>query len=71
MQRNIDRTDMGLQIKSARTIQGLKQEDLARIVGVSQASVCRWERGHYAPHGNVRAAVATALDTTLDKLFSA
>lgn len=30
-------------IKSHRTQKGLSQKDLAELVGVSEATVCRWE----------------------------
>jgi transcriptional regulator with XRE-family HTH domain len=67
--RSVDYVEVGLRIKSARKHSGLKQKDLARLLGVTQASICRWECGHNGPHPLCRTAVAEALGLTVDELF--
>jgi len=42
----------------------LSQDDLARLLGVSYASVNRWENGHSGPIGTVL-EVYRALDTAI------
>lgn len=40
----------GEKVKALREeLGGLSQEELARLLGVSAATVNRWERGHFAP----------------------
>lgn len=40
---------------------GLNQSDMARLAGVTPASICRWEAGKRAPSGPSAAAYAKAL----------
>lgn len=52
------------QISRTRSQLGLSQEQMARVLGVSFASVNRWEGGHSAPTGSILdlySALATAL----------
>lgn len=40
----------GEKIKALREeMGGISQEDLARLLGVSVATINRWEKGHHAP----------------------
>ncbi len=38
-----------------RQAHNMSQEDLARLIGTSVFSICRWERGkHYPAQGNIK-----------------
>jgi transcriptional regulator with XRE-family HTH domain len=41
--------DVGTEIKVARIIAGMKQQEVADLMGVSQVAVSRWERGEIKP----------------------
>ena len=45
--------DVGIEIKVARIRAGMKQMDVAALMGVSQAVVSRWERGGLKPPEDV------------------
>lgn len=55
-------TAAGTRIKNARKRKGLLQIDVARELGTTQATVCRWERGVYLPAWPMRAPLAELLD---------
>lgn len=61
---------MGIQIKERREELGMTQEELSRKSGVSRQTISAIETGKY---GNILvgtlAAIALALDTTVDKIF--
>lgn len=63
----MDDTRLGLLFRAVRLHLRLRQEDVARLAGVSQSSVSRIERGHIAslPLSVVR-AVASVLEIRLD-----
>ena len=42
--------DFGVLLRNSRRAAGLSQEDAARQVGVTAATLNRWERGHHRPH---------------------
>ena len=44
---------MQIDIKAARVSAGLTQRDAAKMLGVTQASLCRWERGEREPRLSV------------------
>jgi len=52
----------------ARTI---KQEDLARLVGVTQETISRAERGLQLPRSDVQIRIAAVLGASVDDLFPA
>lgn len=41
--------NVGTEIKVARIIAGMKQQEVADLMGVSQVAVSRWERGEIKP----------------------
>jgi transcriptional regulator with XRE-family HTH domain len=63
----VNDTQLGTLFRAVRIHLRLRQEDVARLAGVSQSSVSRIERGHMAslPLGVVR-AVAAVLEIRLD-----
>ena len=64
-------TELGRLFRAVRIHLHLRQEDVARLAGISQSSVSRIERGHLAtlPHVVVR-AVAGVLEIRLDTVPS-
>lgn len=47
--------DFGLAIAWARNAKGVNQAELARAVGVSTTTICKWERGHSMPRAGALA----------------
>ena len=60
---------IGERIKAARKVKGLSQEDLGDLLGVSFQAVSSWETGKFIPDSDHLAALAKALDLSLDALF--
>ena len=56
---------------AARMWAGLTQADLAAIVGSSRDTISSLERGTSIPSVTLALAIARALDTDVEKLFSA
>ncbi len=59
----------GENVRSCRERQGLKQESLAREVGVTQAMLCQVEKGIRTPSVAVAGEIARALGCTVDELL--
>ncbi|MFF8186614.1 helix-turn-helix transcriptional regulator [Microbacterium sp. NPDC016588] len=53
-------------IRTARLIGGLKQDDLARAVGVARSTVNEWEHGRSEPSASKMFAIARATGQSLD-----
>ena len=51
-----------------RQAKGMKQWQLAEAIGVKQESVAQWETGKTSPKFERLAAIADALDCTIDDL---
>ena len=65
------RTLVGDRIRKARRAKdNMSQEKLAEILGVSFQAVSGWESGNYFPDPEHLAALAKALDLSLDALFA-
>ncbi len=60
---------IGERIKAARKVKGLSQEDLGDLLDVSFQAVSSWETGKFIPDSDHLAALAKALDLSLDALF--
>ena len=60
---------MGLNLKIARSKKGIKQEDLSRIVGISQNTLCGIERGKVDPRRSIMINLSKALDVPVQELF--
>ena len=59
------RKAMGESIRAMRTAQGLEQEQLAQIAGITTANVRRVEAGKYAVDIDVLNKIAVALNAEL------
>ena len=57
------------QMKIARIELDLKQEDLAKIVGVTRQTIGMIESGNYNPSLNLCISICKALNKTLNDLF--
>ena len=60
---------VGAAVRAQRDLRGLKQEDLAQIVGLSRASVANIEGGRQAVPIHMLAEIAEALGTTCAELL--
>lgn len=56
-------------IRKRREMAGIRQEDLANILGVDRSAVGKWETGENNPRFELLPALARALDCTIDELF--
>lgn len=56
-------------MKIARIEWDMKQEDLARAVGVTRQTIGMIESGNYNPSLNLCVSICKALGKTLDELF--
>lgn len=57
------------QMKIARIELDMKQEDLAKIVGVTRQTIGMIESGNYNPTLNLCISICKALNKTLNELF--
>ncbi|WOV83690.1 helix-turn-helix transcriptional regulator [Sporosarcina jeotgali] len=56
-------------VKIARIKVSMKQDELAKVTGVTRQTIGLIEKGDYNPSLNLCIALAKALDKTLDELF--
>lgn len=61
---------MPTRLKELREVKELSQEKLAEISGVSQSVITKAEQGRSVPNGEMLERLASALDCTIDYLFS-
>ena len=61
--------NIGKKIIDKRKEKGITQEDLAAYVGVSKASVSKWETGQSYPDITILPLLATFFDITVDELL--
>ena len=62
-------TGLGARIRSARTVAGLSQPELARRVGTTQSQIWAWEAEQKMPRLDSLALVATELGVSADWLL--
>lgn len=55
--------------KLARLQKGLRQVDLAKLVGVSESAVTKWETNRTRPRPEHREKIEKALGKPFDQLF--
>ena len=58
-----------LQMKSARVLQDMSQEELARAVGVTRQTISYIENGEYNPTLNLCRKICSVLNKSLEELF--
>lgn len=56
-------------IEEARKAKGLTQEQLAKLLGITQGAVAQWENGMTHPSFQMLPKVASALGVTVDELI--
>ena len=56
-------------LKQKREQQGITQEQLANLVGVSRQSIISIEKGHYVPTTVLALKLASALMATVEDVF--
>jgi transcriptional regulator with XRE-family HTH domain len=66
---NLIRFTLNAQIRELRKKRGLRQEDLASLVGVSKDTVTRWESGKREPGAEALKKLAVALETSIAYLM--
>ena len=64
-----DMSDLGKRLEKARVLAGLKQEELAEKVGVTQQAISRIEEGKTKNPRNLK-AIAAALNVSVNFLMS-
>ena len=57
--------DMSLMRKE----KGMKQRDVAKILGVDRTTVSKWETGENCPHSKIFPKLAETYGCTTDELF--
>lgn len=57
-------------IKEHRTKPGMKQGELAELVGVRRETIIRLEKGQYNPSLKLAMDIAKVFDTTVEELFT-
>ncbi len=57
-----------LRLKEARERKNVKQSELARLIGVSQAAICKFETGEINPSLETLVKISLALECPLDEL---
>lgn len=60
---------MQIKIKAQRQAKNLTQAQLGKTLGVGASTVAMWEMGEAMPRAGKLAALAEALDCTIDELF--
>jgi len=56
-------------VRDLRIEQGLTQEQLGQVVGLTRQSIIAIERGRFTPSIHTVLMLARALETSVDKLF--
>lgn len=61
---------LGKTIKDLRKLKKLRQQELARLSGISQAQISKIEDATHSPSIDTLACIAEALGVTIVKLFT-
>lgn len=56
-------------LKECRKALGMTQDQLAKLLGVTQGAVAQWENGNTHPAYNLLPKIAAALGVTIDQLI--
>lgn len=60
---------LSTKLKEYREAKGLKQADLAELVGVRRETIVNLEKGKYNPSLKLAMDIAKVFDTTVEELF--
>ena len=60
---------LSTKLKEYREAKGLKQADLAELVGVRRETIVNLEKGKYNPSLKLAMDIATVFHTTVEELF--
>ena len=60
---------LSTKLKEYREAKGLKQADLAELVGVRRETIVNLEKGKYNPSLNLAMDIAKVFHTTVEELF--
>ena len=66
----MDTLKIGKFIAKMRKEKKMTQEDLARLLGVTNKTISRWENGNYMPDLSLLKPLSEALDISLNELLS-
>lgn len=55
-------------LKELRELKGITQTELAKNIGASRSSICRYEKGEMSPDIRVAKKIADSLGTTVEYL---
>ena len=61
--------DLSTKLKEYREAKGLKQADLAELVGVRRETIVNLEKGKYNPSLKLAMDIAKVFHTTVEELF--
>ncbi|MGN1212526.1 MAG: helix-turn-helix domain-containing protein [Christensenellales bacterium] len=64
----MEKRNIGKSIKLNRLSQGMSQQQLAKLIGVTHASISYWENGVNIPNVNDCWSLADALNISIDEL---
>ena len=56
-------------LQNLRRARTLNQVQMARLIGVSQQTYCKYERGQIVPSKDVQARIAAILGVSIDECF--
>lgn len=57
-------------LETLRLSKGFTQEEIAKLVNISQPSYCAYERGYNLPHKNTQIQLAKVLGVTVERLMN-
>lgn len=60
---------LGKRIIDSREALNMKQKELAELIGVTKATMCKYENGQNIPNADILCALARALHTSSDYLL--
>ncbi|WP_138207760.1 helix-turn-helix transcriptional regulator [Haloimpatiens lingqiaonensis] len=58
-----------MNVKLKRIEKGIKQQDFAKTLGISKATLVKIEKGEYDIRLSLMKKIAVALDSTVEELF--
>lgn len=65
----LDEKQIGARLRALRDREGISQVDLAKMLGMNQSLLSRYERGEVRMHGALLASLATIFKTSVDQIL--